>query len=113
MAFMELYPIVVAALLWGPEWKCRKVLFRCDNQATVAIVRKGRSKCLHIMQLMRKLTWCACEYNFMYSSSYVPGASNVLSDALSRLQIEKFFKLAPNAEKQPHKCPPVCSVMWC
>ena len=45
MAFMELYPIVVAALLWGPEWKCRKVLFRCDNQATVADVQSVYTSC--------------------------------------------------------------------
>ncbi|CAG2244443.1 unnamed protein product [Mytilus edulis] len=32
MAFLELYPIVVAALLWGKEWKCKKILFLCDNE---------------------------------------------------------------------------------
>lgn len=35
MAFLELYPIVVAALLWGSEWKRKKILFYCDNEATV------------------------------------------------------------------------------
>ncbi|VDI02263.1 mediator of RNA polymerase II transcription subunit 24 [Mytilus galloprovincialis] len=59
MAFLELYPIVVSAILWGSQWTTKRILFWCDNEATVAIVKKGRSKCLQIMKLMRKLTWCA------------------------------------------------------
>ena len=27
MAFFELYPIVVAAVLWGASWKTKKALF--------------------------------------------------------------------------------------
>ena len=56
MAFLELYPIVVTSLLWGSEWKCKTILFWCDNEATVAIVRKWRSKSIEIMRLMRQLT---------------------------------------------------------
>ena len=56
MAFLELYPIVVASLLWGSEWKCEKIFCWCDNEATVAIVRKGRSKSIEIMKRVRQLT---------------------------------------------------------
>lgn len=27
MAFLELYPVVVAAILWGGSWKSQKILF--------------------------------------------------------------------------------------
>ena len=64
MAVLELYQIVVAALLWGSEWKRKKILFYCDNEATVAIVKQGRSKCIEIIKLMRQLTWCASLHNF-------------------------------------------------
>jgi hypothetical protein len=70
------------------------------NKATVAIVRKGRSKSIEIMKLMRQLTWCACQNNVTFSAKHVPGVKNNISDALSRLQIEKFRSLAPQAEKQ-------------
>ena len=112
MAFLELYPIVVAAILWGKEWKCKKILFYCDNESTVAIVKKGRSKCIEIMKLMRQLTWCACINNFQYTAAYVEGRKNNISDALSRLQMEKFHNLAPQAEPVPHKCPNIYDVMW-
>ena len=100
MAFLELYPIVVTSLLWGSEWKCKTILFWCDNEATVAIVRKWRSKSIEIMRLMRQLTWCTCQSNVLFSAKHVPGVKNNICDALSRLQIEKFGLLAPQAEKQ-------------
>lgn len=112
MALLELYPIVVAALLWGSEWSCKRILFWCDNEATVAIVKKGRSKCLEIMKLMRQLTWCAAKNNFHFSAKHVPGYKNQISDALSRLQIDRFRSLAPQAEQHPCKCPSVLEVMW-
>ncbi|VDI45709.1 Hypothetical predicted protein [Mytilus galloprovincialis] len=112
MAFLELYPIVVAAILWGSKWSKKRILFWCDNEATVAIVKKGRSKCLQIMSLMRQLTWCACKYNFHFSAKHVPGYENEISDALSRFQMDRFRRLAPNAALQPHQCPPSSEVMW-
>ena len=44
MAFRELYPIVVAAVLWGKQWSGENILFYCDNIATVQIIKNGRSK---------------------------------------------------------------------
>lgn len=41
MAYMELYPIVIAAILWGSAWSGKRILFHCDNQATVFIINKG------------------------------------------------------------------------
>ncbi len=49
MAYMELYPIVVAACLWCGQWSRKRVLFYCDNKATVQILNKGRSKAPAIM----------------------------------------------------------------
>ena len=70
MAFIELYPIV-AAYIFGKEWKTKKIMFVCDNQSVVSILCKGRSKCPHIMKLMRTLTWLALVNNFNFSSIYI------------------------------------------
>ncbi|XP_033729979.1 uncharacterized protein LOC117319256 [Pecten maximus] len=64
IAYRELYPIVVACILWGRYWERKQVLFWCDNIATVDIINKGRSKALNMMPLMRKLTLCAAQNNF-------------------------------------------------
>lgn len=112
MAFLELYPIVVAAVLWGSNWNKKRILFWCDNEATVAIVRKGRSKCLQIMRLMRQLTWCACKNNFFFSAKHVPGYRNDISDSLSRFQMDRFRRLAPKAAQHPCPCPSSSEIMW-
>lgn len=112
MALRELYPIVVAAILWGKYWSSKRILFYCDNAATVNIIQKGRSKVLSIMQLMRRLTWCSAKYNFCIYSEFLPGKTNVIADALSRFQMNKFRRLAPQADRLPHSCPPMKDVLW-
>ena len=113
MAFLDLYPIVVAALLWDKEWKCKKILFLCDNEATVVIVKKGRSKCIETMTLMRQLTWCAYVNNFQVTAKHIEVRKNNINDALSRFQMEKFRRLAPHAEKLPYHYPSVYESMLC
>ena len=73
MAFLEVYPIVVTAILWGAQWKGMKILFYCDDEATVHIINKGRSKWQPIVQLMRRLTGCAASGNFIVIASHIPG----------------------------------------
>lgn len=112
MALRELYPIFVAAILWRKYWSSKRILFYCDNAATVNIIQKGRSKVLSIMQLMRRLTWCSAKYNSCIYSEFLPGKTNVITDALSRFQMSKFRRLAPQADRLPHSCPPMKDVLW-
>ena len=112
MAFMELYPIFVAAYIFGKEWKTKKIMFVCDNQSVVSILCKGRSKCPHIMKLMRTLTWLALVNNFNFSSIYIESRKNVYADLLSRLQVEKFKRLRPDADPQATQCPEPEKLLW-
>ncbi|XP_069109890.1 uncharacterized protein [Argopecten irradians] len=112
MAFLELYPIVVAAVLWGDQWTCKRIKFYCDNQATVQIISKGRSKEPIIMKLMRTLIMCAANNNFAVYSEYFPGIKNEIADALSRFQIARFRRLAPYADLHPTRCPPLEQILW-
>lgn len=106
IAFKELYPIVVAAMLWGHSWQRKRVVFNSDNQATCHIINKGRSKCPLIMRLMRRLVITSTIANFGFSARYFPGHLNTIADSLSRLQIKKFRKLAPKANPKPCPLPP-------
>lgn len=105
MAFLELVPIVMAAVLWGSQWATHRIKFHCDNQATVAIINKGRSQSIAIMPLMRRLTLCAMENCFTLSADYLPGAQNSIADSLSRFQWDRFRQLAPHANQYPEACP--------
>lgn len=112
MSFRELYPIVVAAILWGSRWHRKRILFHCDNLGTVHIIKKGRSKSKSVMMLMRKLTWCALINQFSVYAEHIPGKLIPIADALSRLQIDTFRRLAPAAALEPCPCPAMQEVLW-
>ena len=107
IAFMELVPIVACAVLWGNSWSNKRILFHCDNISTVHIINKGRSSAQNIMRLMRKLTWCALNFNFTIHATHIIGKQNLIGDFLSRFQIEKFKKLVPYADPAPTPSPPL------
>ena len=105
IAFKELYPIVIAAMLWGKRWSRKRIMFHCDNLATVYILNKGRSPCPHIMKLMRRLVITATLHNFNFLGEHVPGVKNSIADALSRLHFQDFRRLAPEANLLPCQIP--------
>ena len=51
----ELLPIIVAGVLWGHDWRGRKILWLCDNQAVVDCLRSRSSRHGGIMHLLRNL----------------------------------------------------------
>jgi hypothetical protein len=105
IAFMELYPIVVAAVLFGEQWDKKRIMFRSDNMATVYAINKGRSQSPAIMQLMRRLVLVAATCNFAFASQHIPGTHNDIADAISRFQIPRFRRLAPHADQHPTPLP--------
>ena len=112
MALLELYPIVMAAILWGNQWSKKRIILKCDNLSFVFILRKGKSRCSNIMLLMRRLTWCAATYNFSFYSEHLRSEDNGISDSISRFQMDRFRRLAPNAEKEPIPCVPYQEVIY-
>lgn len=111
MALCELFPIVLACVLWGHQWARKRILFYCDNLATVEIISKGRSKVPSIMKLMRKLTYHSALCNFTVHARHIPGIQNSVADSLSRFQMSRFHQLAPQADSLPSPCPPLAALL--
>jgi hypothetical protein len=95
----------VAALLFGHEWCQKRILYRCDNQATVFAINKGRSDSPAMMQLMRRMVLVAAKNNFAFAAEFIPGKDNNIADALSRFQFDRFRQLAPEADPSPTPLP--------
>ena len=76
IAYKELFPVVIAAHLWGPQWARRHILFRSDNEAVVYILNSRTSKIPELMRLLRHLLASAARFNFFFSSQHVPGIHN-------------------------------------
>lgn len=105
-ALYELYPIVVACLLWGSRWTRKQIVVFCDNAATVEIINKGRSKIPTINSLMRRLTWTCILNNFILRATFIPGHENCVADALSRFKFQEFKTMCPQAKPASTPCPP-------
>jgi hypothetical protein len=90
MAWMELYPIVVACVLWSKHWSRKTILFVCDNAATVAILCKGRCKCPKINKLMRHLVLLSIKMKFSFGASWIASKENGFADMLSSNKISEF-----------------------
>ena len=101
----EMYPIAVAAQLWGPQWQTKKILLHCDNQAVATAWESGSCRNLEVMNLIRTTLRIAARYNFILLIRHISGIDNSIADALSRLQLSRFRSLAPSANPDPVPLP--------
>ena len=61
------------------------------------------------MMLIHALVLTSLETNTRFFAKHVPGIYNVRADALSRIKLEKFRELAPEAKQEPEKLP---GLLW-
>ncbi|XP_054843457.1 uncharacterized protein LOC129335043 [Eublepharis macularius] len=105
LTFLEFFPILVAVCLWGKDLANHSVHFWCDNMAVVQVVNSLSSKSRRVMRLVRVFTLQCLRLNILFRAKHVPGVSNCIADALSRLQMARFRQLAPEADLQPALMP--------
>ena len=103
----ELYPIIVAIEVWGYRIANKSICFNCDNEALVYVLNKQSSTEKRVMFLIRRLVLLTLHHNILFTANHLPGKLNILSDALSRLQIAKFKMLMPDADNYQTSIPPL------
>lgn len=111
-ALHELYPIIIAAILWGHEWSRKSILIHSDNTAVVEILNKGRSHSLAIMEFLRRLTLFSAQHQFILWAAHVPGHHNITADSLSCFLFQKFKHLARESDLHPTPIPPFSATIF-
>ena len=101
IAWRELFAIVTACATWGSSWMRKRILFHCDNASVVDIWRKGSCIAPDIMSLVRTLYFLAARGNYHIGIAHIPGAQNRIADLLSRLSMQAFRTVAPQAAALP------------
>ena len=102
---LELFPIFVALEIWGQHLSNKKILFKCDNQAVVHILNSQTSKAEYVMVLVRIITLKCLQLNVVLKAEHLSTSRNAVTDSLSRLQMNRFQQLAPEAEPEPEPVP--------
>ncbi|XP_041346996.1 uncharacterized protein LOC121366736 [Gigantopelta aegis] len=97
---LECFPILVATFIWGNRLANKKILFHSDNQSVVAIINSMTSKSHNILTLLRIFVLRCLQLNILFKEVHIPGNVNILTDSLSRLQLDKFRQLAPQADSR-------------
>ncbi len=109
IAWLEFFPILTAIVLWGEPLRGKRIILRTDNQSVVSIVNRQTSKCSKIMQLVRFFVLQCFKFNVSFYANHIPGKCNNIADALSRFQMDRFWKVAQGADREGT---PVPSFLW-
>ena len=107
IAYKELFPVVIAAHVWGHMWCKRHVLFRSDNEAVVHILNTRTSKVPSLMQLLCSLLLSAARHSFSFSAQDLLSVNNQIAVALSRFRWQDFGQLVPDAQPHPTRISPI------
>lgn len=103
--YLETIPILLALKVCGKVLRKKRIIFHCDNNGAVQAWSAQNSSSPTVLDLMRKIVAAAAENNFVFSIKYIYGLDNSVADALSRSQMERFKRLAPEAKLEPEKVP--------
>ena len=94
--FLELFAVTAALTAWGdhPKLSNRHVTIFYDNEVVVHMVNKSTSACKQCLKLIPIITLQNLRWNRTVFVKHVRSEQNLLSDALSRLNFDKFWKFA-------------------
>ena len=103
IAYLELYALTAAVLVWLKRFKNRRIVIFCDNISVVQMINASSSSCKQCMTLIRMITLECLFQNVRIYAKYIKSAENIFADLLSCNQVAK-FKLT--AEKMVWKFDP-------
>lgn len=85
---LELVTIVVALKFWACHWKGKRILIRCDNEASCQVINAGRSNGdEYMMKCAREIAFICATFNFEVKALHLKGKKNIISDYLSRAHL--------------------------
>ena len=105
IAILEFYAIVLSLHFWGAFMKNRLTLFYTDNEALVHVINKNTCKNKVLMIFVRLLVLICLKRNIYFRAKHVLHVFKELADSLSRLQVQKFRRLAPQVRAYPTPIP--------
>lgn len=80
----ELLAIMICIKLWSTCFCGKKILLKCDNQTTVAVLNSGATKDSYMQGCLREILFFAAKFHFEVRAVYLPGVHNRTADVLSR-----------------------------
>ena len=105
IAYLELYGIAIAVLNWIYKFKNKKVYLFTDNKSARDMVNSNTSKCRNCMVLIRFIVLESLLWNVRVYAKYVASKDNELCDALSKMNMARFWKHGQHMNQEPKDIP--------
>ena len=89
---LEILTVCVAAKLWSPFFKARRITLLCDNEASVTAINSGKCRNSTMHACLRELVYVASNANCEFRAVHIEGVSNRLPDYLSRWELGSQYR---------------------
>lgn len=86
-------------MLWGQICANKRILLHTNNKGVLFAINCLLAKCPLVVKSVRHLVLLCLELNIWIKARHISGASNTVTDALSRFQFFRFQELVPWAEE--------------
>lgn len=91
---LEMLVVTCVGATWGHLLSTKRVLMRCDNESCVQTLQRGRCRDPGMMCCVRELCLAMAKHSFDMMAHHIRTEENVLADAASRDDWERFFSYA-------------------
>lgn len=105
VVLLELFTILVALELWGPVFANRRILVETNNKVVLYSVNCSLTMNWMRDKVLRQLVFRCLKCNVWLKAKYTPRILNNVADSLSRLQMDCFWSLLPEADVTGIPCP--------
>ena len=110
IAFLEFYALCVGIFTWAKSLQNMRIEIFCDNTSVRDIVNSMTTNCPKCLSLMKLLILDNMIHNRHIKVTYIESAKNERADALSRLDLNRFFNASPLSRSvQPS---PISQKLW-
>ena len=103
--YLELFGVTVAVLKWIKLFKNKTISLFCDNQSAPDMINGQMSGCKQCMVLLRFIVLEGLKHNVWIKAKYVESKKNILADALSRLEFDRFREKGEHMKILPEQIP--------
>ena len=96
IGYLELYAVYIGLYIWSEKIRDKRLINHFNNMSVVQMVNNTTSRCKRCMHLVRLIVLRRLCFNFRVVARYISTKANDLADSLSRLQMDRFWKLERN-----------------
>ena len=104
--YLELFALAAGLLMWSRDTDIcnNRVIVHCDNMSVVGMINNMTSSCKNCMFLLRRIIKDTMVNNYRVFAVHLRSEENDLADALSRNQMDRFWKLCQEKNIKRDRC---------